>query len=453
MYLSESAPTFDFKWSSFNGLSMDQFVFHTTRVSPERALFGAWACWFVCFLLMPISVVFYGTFKTVTLFIAANAALWFGLSFSRFSKSYHRIPARRLAFDARNIRVILLCLIVAGAVAIAAKMVDLTVYRGILHATSFADARLKMEVNGSNLFSGLYFGLSPAILAAGVVAVVLFQRGRYNWMVVAALILFSINPLFSFVYGGRSVLFLAAGLAVITWLLTVPTVSRRQMLYVLGLVLAVFVVTMYLFVSRAVENVGVQVDRLATMSGYTKLVPLGAGTIATMRDLPELGRYVLYYVTSVGQYVLHGVFEFFYLVQAKGSDQSLLWGKYQFTLYDQLQRAILGSGFVPDLEAYNPTSGLFSTFWGPAYIDFGYLMVVYGFVFGYFTGRVRELVGRGDLFALPLYVLLVFQLFLVPIVNGILLASSVILNVGFLVIWLLTRWYLRRRVALAKVAA
>ncbi|SDN37349.1 O-antigen polymerase [Afipia sp. GAS231] len=432
---------------------MEQFVFHTTRVTPERALFGAWSCWLVCLLLMPVSVVFYGTFETVTLFISANVALWLGLSFASSSKSDLRIPAQRLVFDERDVRLILLCLIVAGAVAIVAKTVDLVAYRGILQATSLADARLKMEVNGSNLFSGLYFGLSPAILTGGVVAVVLFRSGRYNGMLVAALIPFCINPLFSFVYGGRSVLFLVAGLAIISWLLTVPTVSRRHVLCVLGLVSAVFVVTMYLFVSRAIESVGVQVDRLASMSGYTKLVPLDAGTIATMRDLPDLGRYALYYVTSVGQYTLHGVFEFFYLVQAKGPDASLLWGKYQFTLYDQVQRAILGPGSVSDLETHNPTSGLFSTFWGPAYIDFGYLIVVYGFAFGYVTGRIRRLIERGDLFALPLYTLLIFQIFLVPIVNGILLASSVILNIGFFGIWLLTRWYLGRRTAAVQVVA
>ncbi|MFO1109718.1 MAG: O-antigen polymerase [Bradyrhizobium sp.] len=432
---------------------MEQFVFHTARVSPERTLLVAWAAWLVCFLAMPISVVFYGTFETVALFICANLALWFGLSFGWSSTADPRPSTESCGFDTADIRLILLCLVVASAVAIAAKVVDLVAYRGILEARSFADARLKMEANGSNFFSGIYFGLSPAIVAGGILALVLLRRGQFRRISIAALVLFGINPVFSFVYGGRSVLFLIVALAIITWLLTLPTVSRRHVLYVLGALSVVFVMTMYLFVSRAVENVGVQVDKLASLSDYTKLVPLDADTLLTMRDLPNLGRYVLYYVTSVGQYVLHGVFEFFYLVQAKSPADGLFWGKYQFTLYDQLQRAILGPGSVANLSAYDPTAGLFSTFWGPAYLDFGYLMVVYGFLFGYVTGRVRRLVDQGDLFALPLYVLLIFQLFLVPIVNGVLLASSVILNVGFFAIWLLTGAYLRRRAGSAELAA
>jgi hypothetical protein len=145
------------------------------------------------------------------------------------------------------------------------------------------------------------------------------------------------------------------------------------------------------------------------------------------------------------------VFEFFYLVQAKSPDQGLLLGKYQFTLYGQAQKAIFGANSVPDLELLNPTTGLFSTFWGPAYLDFGYLMIVYGFAFGYVTGCVRRLVQRGDLFALPLYVLLILQIFLIPIVNGVLMASAVILNDGFFGIWLLSRWHFERRLAVVGV--
>lgn len=440
---------FDLPAAISNSRNMEEFVFQTSRVTPQRALFAAWACWFVCFLVMPITTVFYGTFDSVILFICANVALWLGMSFGSLPTGKLKMGAERPCFDERDLRLILVCLVVSGAVAIAAKMVDLIAYRGILNATSFTDARLKMEVNGSNLFSGVYFGLSPTIWAGGVLALVLFPTGRYKWISIAALLLFFVNPIFSFVFGGRSVVVAAVGLAAISWLLVVPAVSRRHVFGMICLVSVVFLVTMYLFVARSVEAVGAQVDRLASLSSYTKLVPLDADTIFTMRDLPGLGRYLLFYVTSVGQYVLHGVFEFFYLVRAKSPDQSLLWGQYQFTPYDLAQRAILGSSSVPDPEIYNPTSGLFSTFWGPAYIDFGYLMVVYGFVLGYVTGRIGKLVEKGDLFALPLYALLILQIFLVPIVNGVLMASAVILNVGFFGIWLLTRWYLGRQTASA----
>jgi len=425
-----------------------QFLFQVGRIDGQRALLAAWACWLLCFLAMPISTVSYGTVQTVALFICANAALLFGLSCGSWvpQKSTH------LSYQEEDLSRILFLIAFAGIFAIVAKLIDLTVYRGILEATSFTEGRQRMESNGSNLFSGIYFGLSPVIAAGGILSLVLIGNKRYRRLSITALVLFCINPIFSFVFGGRSILFMTAGLIVITWSLLVPKVTKPQLLCLFGLGAALFFVTMYLFVGRVTEAVGEHVEILAAGSHYTKLVPLNIDTIETMRDLPRLERYFLYYVTSVGQYIVHGVFEFFYLVQAKSQEQGLLWGRYQFTLYDQALRAMLGPGDVPDLEVFNPTTGLFSTFWGPAYIDFGYLMVIYGFLFGYVTGRVRGLVERGDLFALPLYALLIFQIFLVPIANGLLMASSVVLNVGFFGIWLLTRWYLAGNTKAVNVA-
>jgi hypothetical protein len=403
---------------------MEQFIFQTGRVTARRALLAAWTCWFVCFLVMPISTVFYGTFDTMILFVCANVALWLGLSFASSRDRGVSAGTEPRSYDKGDLRAVLLCLVAAGVIAIAAKLVDLVAYRDILSATSFSDGRLKMEVNGSNPFSGIHFLLSPAIAVGGILALVLLCKGLL-----------------------RSLLIVAFSLVVISWLLIVPKISRRHIVFIGASVLVVFLLTMYLFVSRVVENVGVQVDRIAMLSDYTKLVPLDVDTIMNMRDLPDLGRFFLYYVTSVGQYVLHGVFEFFYLVQAKSPDQELLWGKYQFTLIGQAQRVIFGPQSVTDLEIYKPTSILFSTFWGPAYIDFGYLMVAYGFAFGYAAGRVGRLVERGDVFALPLYALFILQIFLVPIVNAVLMASAVVLNVGIFGIWLLMRWYLGRQAA------
>ena len=66
------------------------------------------------------------------------------------------------------------------------------------------------------------------IMAAGVLAVVLLRNGTDKRIPIAALVLFAINPVFSFVYGGRSVLMFAFALLVISWLLVVPKLSMRQ---------------------------------------------------------------------------------------------------------------------------------------------------------------------------------------------------------------------------------
>src|SRR5262245_60235064 len=101
---------------------MEQFVFHATRVTPQRALIAGWACWIACFLVMPVSVVFYGTFESVTLFVCANVALWLGMSLASRSTGEAAIETDCRRFDESGIRFILWCLVVAGAIAIAAKV-------------------------------------------------------------------------------------------------------------------------------------------------------------------------------------------------------------------------------------------------------------------------------------------------------------------------------------------
>src|SRR5882672_6830158 len=102
---------------------MEQFVFRATRVTPQRALIAGWARWLVCFLMMPISIVFHGTFESVTLFVCANVALWLGISFAPPMTEEPAIVTERRCFHESHIRLILSCLVVAGVIAIAAKVV------------------------------------------------------------------------------------------------------------------------------------------------------------------------------------------------------------------------------------------------------------------------------------------------------------------------------------------
>jgi hypothetical protein len=202
--------------------------------------------------------------------------------------------------------------------------------------------------------------------------------------------------------------------------------------------LAVLLASMLLFYLRVAQR-GVGLDELAKFSAFTLLVPLNDDALIAIRDLPALPSIALYNITAIGQYIVHGVFEFFALVQLKSPDDPLLLGRYEFMFLDQIQRIVLPGTPVADLETFNPTSAVFSTFWGPAYIDFGYFMVLFAFALGLAVDWARRLVASGDLFGVPLHALFVLQIALVPIVNGFLMSAAITLNLGFLGIWAFSR--------------
>jgi hypothetical protein len=91
------------------------------------------------------------------------------------------------------------------------------------------------------------------------------------------------------------------------------------------------------------------------------------------------------------------------------------------------------------VEAANPRSGIFTTFWGPAYIDFGLLMIPYAFLLGAVIDYFRVQVQRGDFLALPLYSLFIVQVAISPWVNGFATAAASYLNIGLFLLWLVGR--------------
>jgi hypothetical protein len=238
--------------------------------------------------------------------------------------------------------------------------------------------------------------------------------------------------------GGRSVLFMIVALLLITWIISVPRISGRLVLGTAFGLVAVFLATALVLFLRVADR-GVEFDWLAQFSAFTQLVPLHDSVLIALRDLPQLPGILLLDIVSTGQYILHGVFEFFALVRLKSPDDPLLLGRYEFGIFDHIQGIFQPGTELPDLETFNPTSGVFSTFWGPAYIDFGYYMILFAFAFGLVVDWARRLVDAGDLFAVPMHVLFVLQIALVPIANGLLMAAAITLNLAFFALWALSR--------------
>jgi hypothetical protein len=418
---------------------MEQFVIHTGRLTGQRALLLSWCIWLFCLIVMPVTPVFQGNFDSVALLVSANIATWLGLSSStlweRYSEAERSGPRTQ---ETRDINIMMFLLVIAGGVAVAARTIDYSVFRGISLSDGYEQIRKELQTAGPNVFSAVYGLGYPAAVAGGILAIPLLRAGGRRIVSWLAIVFYVAVPIFSFIVGGRSTLFMVVALATITLLLVAPQISTKFILTVTSTLVLTFIATMILFAARLVER-GASFEELAKFSTYTLLVPLDDSALIALRDLSLLPRLIVFYTTSVGQYILHGVFEFFSLLELKSPDDPLLFGRYEFVILDPLRRILSPGLQITDLELYNPTSGVFSTFWGPAYIDFGYFMIPFGFAFGCAVSLSRVLVDRGDLFALPLYVLFLLQILLIPIANGLQMSGAIALNLGFFAIWIFSR--------------
>jgi hypothetical protein len=168
-----------------------------------------------------------------------------------------------------------------------------------------------------------------------------------------------------------SLLMLACFLLVVSLNLT-PRIQWRNVLTVsLGAVLI-----SYLFaflIAQRVEQSGSSMAFAARYSVYTYAVPLQPWSLDYINTGGSLAPLLSGYC-SLLQYFLSGFFEFQYLVDLK--DSNFAGGFYTFSFLPKLIAVVFGrsgESKLVDINAdiFNPRPGVFQSFFGSLYIDFG----------------------------------------------------------------------------------
>lgn len=413
--------------------------FHTNRISGAKVLIFAWTVWGICYFVSPTNPQFFGTPATLALFVGANVTLLAGLTAPIFPRPDPTARRRPLSAGLVTwLEKVVLALVGMGLLALVTRTIDYFVFRGLSLGDTFGEAREALSAAGPNAVSGVSALLAPAGMAAGILALPLLAQGRKSRTVYAGVALFLLTPISSFASGSRSALLMTMTALGITLLLVLPKLTRRLLALALLAAGGAFALSMHFFISRLEETL-YPLEFFALNSGYTELVPPTPEAIDLIRTLnPPLDQ-LYFYVLSILQYATHGVFEFFLLLDIKAGapvSDPLQWGRFQFIIVDQILKVVSPPNEVVDLGELNPRTGLFSTFWGPAYFDFGTWLPLYGFAFGFVGNFFQSRVRRGDVYALPLYGLLLYQIALVPMVN--LVESSALYYFLFLFfLWLL----------------
>lgn len=406
---------------------------YTGRLTAEGLFIGGWTAWLVVVLAFPITPVFHGDIVSTSVFMLSNVALYAGLKAIRPSDFEANIPDAIAQID-KALRI----LVPIALLAFAVRILDYFFLRDVPFLASFKDVRAALEASRPTAASMIFGIISPTILGAGILAVAAIANGQRTWPVLAGLALFFLYPAFSFLLGGRSSLALVIVLAAIAYALT-ATEFRKNHLVVGGLVgVGAIIVTMVFFALRALES-GLPIEERIRLSGYNQLVPLNDWLIGTVRDAPIWLAAPILYILSLAQYLAHGVFEFFLLLKQKSPDDPALLGRYQFVIFEQLHKVFSSffSAKAIDLEIYNPRSGLYTTMWGPAFIDFKFFMPIFAFLLGFTVSFFRRRVAQGDIAALPLYCLFLFQVAIGIMANGFSWAAAIYANVMFFAAWAL----------------
>ncbi len=409
---------------------------YTERLRADKILVSGWIVWIVCVVSLPITPIFYGDLQSVILFVVSNLALWIGLRAFHPSPPLSICRATLVEWAYGTLRY----LVPIGCIAFSIRVFDYFVLRGVPFSSNFAEVRRVLEASPPTLASAAFGLLSPAILAGGIFGVFCITNGYRTRLVLLAVALLFLYPVFSFLVGGRSTLALVVCLSSIAFVLGSPRLTRGHAFTAIAVLIMALIITLLLFVPRLLET-GPDLSERIRLSGFNQLVPLNDAALSIARNSNLWASAITLYLLSLGQYVVHGVFEFFALVRYKNPTDPMLFGRYQLIIFDQISKVFHGfvAGEGVDLEAFNPRSGVYTTFWGPAFIDFKYFMPLYSWTFGVVVSYFQKRVSDGDVYALPLHCLFLFQIGSSIVANGLLWAAAIYSNVMFFVVWLALR--------------
>jgi hypothetical protein len=417
-------------------LRMTRFAEHSL-INP-RALTPAsvllWMClaWLAIFWLTPVEMYAPATGAPYLLLGSCLAALFGGLVL--FEPRSLPTPMADRDDEHQRLRTLYRVAFVLGILGIVLRVADWVFLRGLTIDTGFMENREKIESAGSNAFSMA----STLLVPFTVVPYMLYAVARRNgmrvgrtWMSIGLALLW---PLLTIVIGSRSSMFMSIGMLAIARLSIFPRTSKLAVAAIVLGFLALIYLGGLLFIARLTE-IGLKVENVIRFSAFTHLVPVTNEYYSSMSALPDWQKDSSFITTTFAQYVLHGVPEFTYLVEYyTKSDQ---WGLYGFAFFPRLLASLWGVSYDANALALStPRVGIYTTMFGPFYVDFGPLAPVFCFVLGGFISFTRRRVLQGDVAALPLYITFVIQIAAAIVVNAFLAAYGIFFDLAFIFFWI-----------------
>jgi len=147
---------------------------------------------------------------------------------------------------------------------------------------------------------------------------------------------------------------------------------------------------------------------------------------------------MLFVYTLTAKYYLHGMLELNHLINNFNKNHT--YGGYTFILYKRILYKIIGK--KADNRNYAtimPRNGIFTSFLGPIFVDFGWFSPIFLLLFGAYSKRIHSRLISNDDSAVLLYVYLSVVILFFPVFNFISGANGLYIFTSFLLIKPITK--------------
>lgn len=325
------------------------------------------------------------------------------------------------------------------------RIVDKYFLRGVgeLTGISAREVLLEQGVGQASLLGGaLYpFGYLPIFILLGSRAL-----PRTKWRAVLAACLFFIPALDAIIFFSRSFLLLTVVMIYFGMSLTLfqGRVLPRKLLLPASIGVGTVIIASSMIFNLRLDEMSFDISRSIVHSGYAFTVVPNEAAWEMINQRGIIGKTVLA-LLPLAQYYLHGLLEF-QILSEQNDTQIFSYGALLFAPYVKAL-SIFGLASDPDMFALFPRVGVFTSFWGPLWVDFGWFSPLAMFIFGFISRRLGLGAQKGDLGAVPLYTYFCTVLFFMPVVNFAVASQGMYAINAFVLFWFLTREVARYRPA------
>ncbi|MEQ8925372.1 MAG: O-antigen polymerase [Fulvivirga sp.] len=189
-------------------------------------------------------------------------------------------------------------------------------------------------------------------------------------------------------------------------------------------------------------NHGMELYYSLTESGYAQTLQ-PTDWILKGQDESIAMFYIKFIISNMGQYFYHGIYEFSYLMDFNPHIQPKL-GQSTFKILYQITSPL--TGFNKDFWDQLPHKGIYLSYFGLLYVDFGLLGLFFQFIFGALWIHSLRMVKSGQIHYFLLYSYLSYVIIMMPVTSMISYGlGNNILTIAFITIAIGNRKFVIRQ--------
>lgn len=372
--------------------------------------------WVAIFLLIPLKVNHQIGF-TPFFYLLANY-LFFLLGIKVISTKSKKEYTKYI-IDKKILRKILNVVIAIAIIGFLFKVIDKFYLRGASFSNSISQNRILLERSGPSIISIISAITNPFCFLPLFLYYMI--RPKSKLLMIVCLLLFFSAAFEFLMLGSRS------GLFVIIILLAAYLFYFKKLRLTPGKLILVMVVISYLgiysiqlFIERTkdfAKTDKVAVEHILKRSSYNfTITPYDETKQKIIESKNKTMQAARLSVVNFAQYYLHGVFEFGYLYNNYKNQH--YYGAYTFNIFIKFINIIFRTNIdLKKIQKAPPRMGVYTTFFGPIFIDFGWLSIIFMFFFGVFQKVIynKTLTGRFQFIPLLFYLLIIN--FFMPVFN------------------------------------